>query len=652
MKLKVKLIKLLTLFCMILLVTMKQIDTDDFRINPTKIEENSNDVVNLINEEISDLITNIDKKQNEQKSLTKDKEYNGYYTGNNNDLHSDILNVFQSLNHDFLEYEDLLNLGEKNSTEVETLRNSYKEYNEKYATKSEFNYYSEVGQLTTQIEQTLKAIDKIDDNDKEEIKLKTKIKMIQSIKQTLSELKQKLTHVKENKILVKEKINKVKQMFNKILILYDDYISLEKDVDSNLKKNLSELENEYNDSHFYSTKIVDYTKYFNKIESFYLKLNNTDSNTEKQKYLVYNTFIKQINTMDESNEILKNKIQKEIEITKKMNLTHKNRVIRLNELLKLLQNLKTLNNHIITIKMKITNNLRKIKVDDFNNFIQLLEVKEGMGNQKQKKLIHLQNTLQIGKKIFEDKDTILKIRINVMKNLNESQKIISEHEEQLKSRKELHEIQELQETKLKLTLQKEAEEQSENLSKQLIEHINSNSDSRKNTSDEDELNIRKLHDLSIKRFSAVYMYIQQLRKLKEIFEDKKEKIELNLKIEKSMTLLNSLKKIIENSKTILKQIEKSNELKKEYRKEYYELTKNAEQLKADLKTEEKEMSHEKLEGIRKKLNKLSVLYKYLKRGSIHNFIQSELLKKIVNMNLTLLNQFDIEKFMIEVKLLK
>lgn len=58
----------------------------------------------------------------------------------------------------------------------------------------------------------------------------------------------------------------------------------------------------------------------------------------------------------------------------------------------------------------------------------------------------------------------------------------------------------------------------------------------------------------------------------------------------------------------------------------------------------------KISEIREKITKLGEFYKYLKNGSIHSYIRTQLLRRIVNMNLNILSKVDMEKKLLFLKM--
>jgi len=90
--------------------------------------------------------------------------------------------------------------------------------------------------------------------------------------------------------------------------------------------------------------------------------------------------------------------------------------------------------------------------------------------------------------------------------------------------------------------------------------------------------------------------------------------------------------------------------KKEYEILLKVIAVKLQKMKLDINSLNEVMDKDDIEVARNKLNKLSELYFYLKKGSIHDYIRNQLLKRIVNMNLTILTKMDIKKQLSMMKL--
>ena len=64
---------------------------------------------------------------------------------------------------------------------------------------------------------------------------------------------------------------------------------------------------------------------------------------------------------------------------------------------------------------------------------------------------------------------------------------------------------------------------------------------------------------------------------------------------------------------------------------------------SNLSSQNNQVSPEEIGQTKIKIAKLANLYKYLKKGAIHAFIRNQVLRRIVNMNLSIMNNTELKK---------
>ena len=64
---------------------------------------------------------------------------------------------------------------------------------------------------------------------------------------------------------------------------------------------------------------------------------------------------------------------------------------------------------------------------------------------------------------------------------------------------------------------------------------------------------------------------------------------------------------------------------------------------SNLSPQNNQVSPEEIGQTKIKIAKLANLYKYLKKGAIHAFIRNQVLRRIVNMNLSIMNNTELKK---------
>ncbi len=168
--------------------------------------------------------------------------------------------------------------------------------------------------------------------------------------------------------------------------------------------------------------------------------------------------------------------------------------------------------------------------------------------------------------------------------------------------------------------------------------------------DFDVSGLEKIKTMLFDRFSSIYSYSDELNKINcEGDSILKEKIKE--KLSQSQRMMGKVKDLISNTKRILDGIRSNDEIKENYNNTYDELVKNMKKIQIDIKNKN-DYKSVNIQEMRNRLKKLGNLYNYLKQGNKHNFIQTELLNKIVNMNQSLLNKLTLDKIIMKVDLLR
>lgn len=138
--------------------------------------------------------------------------------------------------------------------------------------------------------------------------------------------------------------------------------------------------------------------------------------------------------------------------------------------------------------------------------------------------------------------------------------------------------------------------------------------------------------------------------MRRVFKTKRETIELESRIISVTNIMSLLRDNVRSSKKILNRIQNSDKIKQEFINQKDKLVKNVKNLNKQLHSPSP--TAKMLDIGREKLRKLSNLYIYLGKGSAHNFVRSELLKKLVNMNISIGQDIDIKKLELLIKISK
>ncbi len=145
--------------------------------------------------------------------------------------------------------------------------------------------------------------------------------------------------------------------------------------------------------------------------------------------------------------------------------------------------------------------------------------------------------------------------------------------------------------------------------------------------------------------------MEEMKNTEKILRSKEDSRSINRKIINSHKKLSSLKDLIVNSRVLVEHIKQNSHRNDLYKETYQKLVIEVRKLKIQLDNST-DIDNKKLELLHTKLTKLGELYEYIKKGSVHNFIRTELMKKLVNINETMLHKIDINKLLLQAEFSK
>ena len=137
-----------------------------------------------------------------------------------------------------------------------------------------------------------------------------------------------------------------------------------------------------------------------------------------------------------------------------------------------------------------------------------------------------------------------------------------------------------------------------------------------------------------------------LSKVEKLLKNEKESSHIVKNIANCDKTLKFLRKLIKYSRFSLVNLRMNNDLNNNYKSELMKIVNKLENMKmafSRLNEKNKEAKNEDVNLLKTKIHKLAELYKYLKKGAIHDFIRNQILKRIVNMNLSILSNIDLKK---------
>lgn len=314
-----------------------------------------NQALNTIQNQLDDLINKLEKNnintiQPMLKEANKKEINHGITSIKGLDFSDEVIEAFQSLNHDFLEYENILsndfntevensfsnqngivsggkkakfqeekhrikNLyqqNEENFKKICKLHNENQNNNPNITIRMDPNnpftnkYYDEIESLTNDISKSFDTFDKLEKVEEKKRIVKQKLTMIQQMKETISQMKEKIEAIMNKKNVLSEKRQNIKEISEKIVGLYNRYLSLETTMNSKAKDDLEKINKMIAESHKYDGDIQKYFLVYDEIMKFFNRINLQKNELVeqnkveeiKEKYEMLGKFISKINDSD------------------------------------------------------------------------------------------------------------------------------------------------------------------------------------------------------------------------------------------------------------------------------------------------------------------------------------------------------------------
>lgn len=263
---------------------------------------------------------------------TKNKTFKKISNKNSNknkNIQDEVVNAIHDLNKDFIEYDDILsddsdknnnsgknslkenenifeelksnNLNQSENSEEFTESESNDDTLENKISDSSQNYLNEVISITKNIDNSLENFDLYDKYEKEREKVKKRLSHVQEIIQNVTELKKHLDIIKNNKHLIEEKRQKMKNISENLLKQYTKYLSIEKNVDQDIHKELQEIKKNLNLSFSFKTNFDDFIKVFVDLLNFHKKINIGDEEDLNKKFQKFKEYVNSLTKKDRIN---------------------------------------------------------------------------------------------------------------------------------------------------------------------------------------------------------------------------------------------------------------------------------------------------------------------------------------------------------------
>ena len=287
------------------------------------------------------------------------------------------------------------------------------------------------------------------------------------------------------------------------------------------------------------------------------------------------------------------------------------------------------NNNLSPMKQKKFNEIKE-KISANNKQLENINFAKGQLKKTEETLVHLKNIKEQEKKI-KGEQIFLQNKLQEI-NINRQNE---EREAELKM---------IQEESQKLQRAQEFKEERNQYFFQKIEEIK-----KFENRTETAINLINLHHDMVNKLVNTLLYLKQLKETHKHIKENKEKIVILEKIKQARGIIQEMKQVVSNTKRIIEQQEENKAIQDGYDSVYKQMIDKVESLKFDLTNTN---TGETINKIREKLKKLTDLYKILKIGSAHNALRNELMKKLVNINSSMLQSVKIFKLHNEISLLK
>ncbi len=278
-------------------------------------------------------------------------------------------------------------------------------------------------------------------------------------------------------------------------------------------------------------------------------------------------------------------------------------------------------------------------------------------NRTKETLIQLGKIKEQEKQVKNAKDQINRTKQTLIQlgNLKQQEKQIKEEQSFLQNKIQEIEIKKLNKNKqaeLRIIAEKNLKmHRAQKLKEERNQFFLQKIDEIKKVQNRTETTIKLInmhHDL-VNRLVNTLLYLKQLKETHKHIQEKKERIIIFEKVKQARGIIQEMKQIINNTKSIIEQQEENKTIQDGYDSVYNQLIEKVQSLKSDLKNSN---TGDNINKIREKLKKLTDLYKILKSGSAHNALRNELMKKLVNINSSMVQSVNIFKLQNEINLLK
>jgi len=155
-----------------------------------------------------------------------------------------------------------------------------------------------------------------------------------------------------------------------------------------------------------------------------------------------------------------------------------------------------------------------------------------------------------------------------------------------------------------------------------------------------------IYDKIAEEITEVVAYRKDLNKVHKVLHSEEEAIIITRKVVHCNSVLKYLQKLIKYTRFSIVHLRYHREMNDFYNQGLIAIIEKLKQMKSVFKNangNEKEMSKIDIAGAKSKIHKLAELYQYLRKDAFHEYVRSQILKKVINMNVSVLTKVDLRK---------
>jgi len=163
-----------------------------------------------------------------------------------------------------------------------------------------------------------------------------------------------------------------------------------------------------------------------------------------------------------------------------------------------------------------------------------------------------------------------------------------------------------------------------------------------------------IHDKLAEDYSEVKAYRNDLGKVHKVLSNEKEAKVIGNKITNTTKLMSYLEKMIKYTRAFIMHLNFQKKKTDFYNQGLVTIVSKLEKMRTKFNDSKGDGVTNKveLEEMKARIHKLAELYKYLRKDAFHDYVRSQIMKRVINLNLSLLSSEDLKKHLSVMKMKK